>query len=215
MESYVCKFKDDRITSEESLHLGRIHDRPRWAGRFDAMLADLHSRRRGEVRRNAATRSGSFDYRASAAQWHSDRAPDVRSRASLRPTLRFTPMSRNALLARSPAWGIELSGPDVAWKGRRAVHRQSRLVDGVDTQGCSHLPGCLRGIRRRHSRSSSLHRRRYNSKRLHSAWATSAQGNSRFNTPLSRRSKLPLDPVHPQGRTPSAGHTQTSFNQSA
>jgi Helix-turn-helix domain len=61
-----------------------------------------------EVRRNAATRSGSFDYRASAAQWHSDRAPDVRSRASLRPTLRFTPMSRNALLARSPAWGYRV-----------------------------------------------------------------------------------------------------------
>jgi len=27
-----------------------------------------------ELRRNAATRSGNFDYRASAAQWHADRA---------------------------------------------------------------------------------------------------------------------------------------------
>jgi transposase InsO family protein len=42
----------------------------------------------------------------------------------------------------------------------------------------------------------------YNSKRL--PWATSARYSSRSNTP-SRRSKLPLDSVHPQGRTPHRG----------
>jgi hypothetical protein len=63
----------------------------------------------------------SFDYRASAAQWHSDRAAR-RPKPSKLAT--HAALSRNVLLARSPA--SEVSGPDVVWKGRRAAHRQSR-----------------------------------------------------------------------------------------
>jgi IS30 family transposase len=80
-----------------------------------------------ELRRNAATRGGNFDYRASAAQWHADRA-------ARRP--RPSKLANNAVLrayvqARlagqvANADGVGFSGPDVIWKGRRAVHRQSR-----------------------------------------------------------------------------------------
>lgn len=43
-----------------------------------------------EIRRNSATRSGEFDYRASAAQWHADRAarcPKI-SKLAVNPVLR-------------------------------------------------------------------------------------------------------------------------------
>ncbi len=80
-----------------------------------------------ELRRNAATRSGNLDYRASTAQWHADRAFQ-RPRSSKLVT---NPALRDYVQARlagtiTKADGVEFTGPDVIWKGRRAVHRQSR-----------------------------------------------------------------------------------------
>ena len=80
-----------------------------------------------EVRRNAATRSGGLDYRASAAQWHADRA-------ALRPRpgkLAGNPALHAYVIERlagkiSDAEGATFDGPSVVWKERRAVHRQSR-----------------------------------------------------------------------------------------
>lgn len=80
-----------------------------------------------EVRRNAATRSGGLAYRASAAQWHADRA-------ALRPRpgkLAGNPALRAYVVERlagkiSDAEGATFDGPSVVWKKRRAVHRQSR-----------------------------------------------------------------------------------------
>jgi IS30 family transposase len=80
-----------------------------------------------ELKRNAATRSGRFDYRASAAQWHADRAAQ-RPKASKLATngaLRDYVQDRLAGQVTNPD-GVGFSGPDVIWKGRRAVHRQSR-----------------------------------------------------------------------------------------
>ncbi len=80
-----------------------------------------------EVRRNAVTRGGSFDYRASAAQWHSDRAArrpkpsKLTTNAALRTYVEERLASKVANVK-----GVKFSGPDVVWKGRRAVHRQSR-----------------------------------------------------------------------------------------
>jgi IS30 family transposase len=80
-----------------------------------------------EVRRNAATRSGSFDYRASAAQWHSDRAARRPKPSKLATHTALHTYVEERLAGKiTSVGGIELSGPDVAWKGRRAVHRQSR-----------------------------------------------------------------------------------------
>ena len=80
-----------------------------------------------ELKRNAATRSGSFDYRASTAQWHADRSArrPKRSKLATNSALRDYVQDRLAGQVANPN-GVGFSGPDVGWKGRRAVHRQSR-----------------------------------------------------------------------------------------
>ena len=80
-----------------------------------------------EIRRNAATRGGNFDYRAINAQWHADRAarrPRLSKMASNR-ALRDYVQDRLSGTIATPA-GFDVDGPAVVWKGRRAVHRQSR-----------------------------------------------------------------------------------------
>lgn len=80
-----------------------------------------------EIRRNSATRSGEFDYRAIAAQWHADRAarrPKI-SKLVVNPVLRDYVQERLSGLVATPD-GIAFEGPVVVWKGRRAVLRQSR-----------------------------------------------------------------------------------------
>ena len=80
-----------------------------------------------EIRRNSATRSGDFDYRALTAQWHADRAarrPKISKLAS-NPSLHDYVQDRLAGLITTPK-GVAFDGPIVVWKKRRAVHRQSR-----------------------------------------------------------------------------------------
>ena len=80
-----------------------------------------------EVRRNAATRGGNLDYRASAAQWHADREARRPRPGKLvaNPALREYVEMRLAGKI-SNAGGVAFDGPKVVWKKRRAVHRQSR-----------------------------------------------------------------------------------------
>lgn len=80
-----------------------------------------------EIRRNSATRGGDFDYRAMTAQWHADRAAPRPKAGKLitNPALRDYVQDRLAGLIATPR-GISFDGPVVVWKGRRAVHRQSR-----------------------------------------------------------------------------------------
>jgi IS30 family transposase len=80
-----------------------------------------------EIRRNSATRSGEFNYRAIAAQWHADRAakrPKI-SKLEVNPVLRDYVQDRLSGLIATPD-GIAFDGPVLVWKGRRAVLRQSR-----------------------------------------------------------------------------------------
>jgi len=80
-----------------------------------------------EIRRNSATRGGEFDYRAISAQWHADRSakrPKI-SKLAVNPALRNYVQDRLSGLIATPD-GIAFDGPVVVWKGRRAVHRQSR-----------------------------------------------------------------------------------------
>ena len=80
-----------------------------------------------EIRRNSATRSGEFEYRAFAAQWHADRAarrPKI-SKLAANPVLHDYVQERLSGLIATPD-GIAFEGPVVVWKGRRAVLRQSR-----------------------------------------------------------------------------------------
>ena len=80
-----------------------------------------------EIKRNSATRSGEFDYRAINAQWHADRSAKrpKASKLTLNPTLRDYVQDRLSGRVATPD-GIAFDGPVVVWKGRRAVHRQSR-----------------------------------------------------------------------------------------
>lgn len=80
-----------------------------------------------ELRRNAATRSGGFDYRATTAQWHAARAarrPKV-ARLAVHATLRAYVEERLAGVVVAPD-GAAVPGPVVAWNGRRHGRRQHR-----------------------------------------------------------------------------------------
>src|SRR5829696_2118336 len=80
-----------------------------------------------ELRRNAATRSGGLEYRATAAQWHAERAARRPKRAKLatNPALRSYVQDRLAGAVVAPG-GAAVPGPAVAWKGRRHGRRQHR-----------------------------------------------------------------------------------------
>ena len=80
-----------------------------------------------ELRRNAATRGGLLDYRATAAQWHADRRAKRPKDAKLatNPLLRQYVQERlsGMLVA---ADGTAAQGPAVKWKGRRHGRRTHR-----------------------------------------------------------------------------------------
>lgn len=80
-----------------------------------------------ELRRNAATRSGGLEYRATAAQWHADRKAKRPKAAKLatHDALRQYVQDRLAgVMAGSD--GAKVSGPQLKWKGRRHGPRQDR-----------------------------------------------------------------------------------------
>jgi hypothetical protein len=78
----------------------------------------------GELRRNAATRGGGLEYRATTAQWHGDRrarrpkpaklAGNHESRRCVRDRLGGVVQRRD---------GVAVGGPDVKWIGRRHGRR--------------------------------------------------------------------------------------------
>lgn len=80
-----------------------------------------------ELRRNAATRGGALDYRATTAQWHADRAARRPKPAKLvmHPTLQQYVQDRLAGVIATPR-GAPVAGPVVPWKGRRHGRRQHR-----------------------------------------------------------------------------------------
>ena len=81
-----------------------------------------------ELRRNAATRGGNLDYRATTAQWHAERAGRRPKPAKLatNPALRAYVQERLAGTVAAPG-GAAVPGPTVLpWKGRRHGRRQSR-----------------------------------------------------------------------------------------
>jgi IS30 family transposase len=80
-----------------------------------------------ELRRNAATRGGYLEYRASTAQWHTDRRSRRPKRAKLaaNPELRRYVQDRLSGGVQRPD-GIAANGPDVAWIGRRHGRRKDR-----------------------------------------------------------------------------------------
>ena len=80
-----------------------------------------------ELRRNAATRSGGFEYRATTAQWHADRAArrPKATKLALNEALRQYVEDRLSGQVSDPNGNI-MAGPDVPWTKRRSVRRQHR-----------------------------------------------------------------------------------------
>jgi len=80
-----------------------------------------------ELRRNAATRSGGFAYRATTAQWHADvraRRPKP-AKLAVNPQLRRYVQDRLSGTVQRPD-GSAVDGPQVPWKGRRHGRRADR-----------------------------------------------------------------------------------------
>ena len=80
-----------------------------------------------ELRRNAATRGGRLEYRASTAQWHADRRARRPKPAKLAANvvLRRYVQERLAGMVTTPG-GANVAGPTVGWIGRRPGRRKDR-----------------------------------------------------------------------------------------
>lgn len=79
-----------------------------------------------ELRRNAATRSGGFEYRASTAQWHAERKskrPKVAKLAAYAALRQYVQERLAGTIAIGTGAAV---GPDVNWNGRRHGRRQDR-----------------------------------------------------------------------------------------
>ena len=80
-----------------------------------------------ELRRNAATRGGGLEYRATTAQWHADmraRRPKP-AKLAVNPELRRYVQDRLSGAVQRPD-GITVDGPQVKWIGRRHGRRNDR-----------------------------------------------------------------------------------------
>jgi IS30 family transposase len=80
-----------------------------------------------ELRRNAATRSGGLEYRATTAQWHADRAArrPKPAKLAINSELQRYVQERLAGAIITPS-GAVVPRPAVTWKGRRHGRRQPR-----------------------------------------------------------------------------------------
>ena len=80
-----------------------------------------------ELRRNAATRSGTLEYRATTAQWHADRRArrPKPARLAANAKLRRYVQERLSGAVRHPD-GVAVDGPEVRWIGRRHGRRKDR-----------------------------------------------------------------------------------------
>jgi IS30 family transposase len=80
-----------------------------------------------ELRRNAATRGGGLEYRASSAQWHADRRArrPKPARLAVNTELRRYVQDRLSGAVQRPD-GTAVGGPTVSWGGRRHGRRTDR-----------------------------------------------------------------------------------------
>jgi IS30 family transposase len=96
----------------------------REVGRRLGRVASTISR---ELRRNAATRNGGLEYRATTAQWHAERSArrPKQAKLALNAALRTYVEERLAGGVVAPS-GVPVPGPAVRWKGRRHGPRKHR-----------------------------------------------------------------------------------------
>lgn len=113
------------LAEREEVALLRVQDHSiREIGRRLGRDASTVSR---ELRRNAATRGGGLEYRATTAQWHADRSArrPKSTKLALNATLRTYVEERLAGGVVAPS-GAHVPGPAVPWNGRRHGRRKDR-----------------------------------------------------------------------------------------
>ncbi len=79
-----------------------------------------------ELRRNAATRCGGFEYRASTAQWHAERKSKRPKVAKLVANVELRQYVQGRLAGTIAVGHGETVGPPAPWNGRRHGPRQDR-----------------------------------------------------------------------------------------
>src|SRR3954465_8843458 len=116
---YLCFAEREEIALLRAEGCG-VREIARWMGRSPSTISR-------ELRRNAATRGGRLDYRASVAQWHAEqRAKRPRpAKMAVNERLREYVQERLAGEVQRPD-GAPVAGPLVAWKGRRHGPRKDR-----------------------------------------------------------------------------------------
>ena len=116
---YLSFAEREEIAILRAQHAG-VRDIARQLGRSPSTISR-------ELRRNAATRGGRLEYRATNAQWHADRRAGraKTSKLAANEQLRGYVQDRLGGVVQRPD-GTPVSGPDVAWMGRRHGRRQDR-----------------------------------------------------------------------------------------
>jgi IS30 family transposase len=113
------------FAEREEIAILRAHDRGvREIARRIGRAASTISR---EVHRNAATRSGCLDYRATTAQWHADRRARRPKLAKLAANEALNQYVQDRLSGKvTTTDGQAVAGPETRWIGRRHGRRQHR-----------------------------------------------------------------------------------------
>src|SRR5881296_3935368 len=113
------------FTEREQIALSRVqgHGVREVARRLERAASTISR----ELRRNAATRSGGLEYRATTAQWHAERAARRPKQAKLARSaaLRTYVEERLAGVVVASS-GAPVPGPVVSWKSRRHGPRKNR-----------------------------------------------------------------------------------------
>jgi len=116
---YLCFAEREEIALLRAEGMG-VREIARWLGRSPSTISR-------ELRRNAATRGGKLEYRASVAQWHAElraRRPKP-AKLAVNDRLRDYVQERLAGEVQRPD-GASVAGPQVPWKGRRHGRRKDR-----------------------------------------------------------------------------------------
>src|SRR5215208_7337689 len=97
-----------------------VREVARWLGRAASTISR-------ELRRNAATRGGGLNYRATAAQWHAERAARRPKPVKLLANAALQTYVQDRLAGViATSGGAAVCGPVVPWKGRRQGHWKNR-----------------------------------------------------------------------------------------
>jgi IS30 family transposase len=116
---YLSFAEREEVAILRAQHFG-VRDIARRLGRDPSTISR-------ELRRNAATRGGKVEYRATTAQWHADqraKRPKVAKLAANERLQAYVQQRLAGEIARPD--GTPMPGPDVRWIGRRHGRRQDR-----------------------------------------------------------------------------------------